>query len=270
MPALSAHWLLIAQQKLPLKKMDVAHRSNYCMRVWLCIMISQGHRYLAMLRVSTLWYNCLITTMKWKRTIEKPQGSFLHRVQLYSKCLPSPVRQKKGTDVRDGRSCRPKLRQRHDVLKGDVRLRANVHHTHILRRAAVVVCDSGRGSGGGSPEDLDNDGVSPDGLHHCLLMLDLGEVTRIHLRGKRRWKGANHILFQRLNSLGSDSNYNIYILSLKRGDLSVGSERRPGTPFFLIPHLSKDDLADMYALFSNNLFHIHTWEPHSAFTRLHS
>lgn len=100
---------------------------------------------------------------------------------MYTKYLSSPVGQKEGTDVRDWRGSRPKLRQRHDVLEGDVRLRANIHHTHVLRRAAVVMCNSSRGSSGGSPEDLDNDGVSPDGLHHCLLMFNLGEVAPIDL-----------------------------------------------------------------------------------------
>lgn len=76
MPALSAHWLLIAQQRLPLKKMDVAHRSNYCMRVSALYNHITGTKYLAMLGVSTLWYNCSINTMKRKRTTEEPQGSF--------------------------------------------------------------------------------------------------------------------------------------------------------------------------------------------------
>lgn len=92
-----------------------------------------------------------------------------------------PVRQKKGTDVRYRWSSRPKLRQCHDVLEGDICLRANIHHTHILWRAAVVMCNSSCASGGGSPKNLDNDGVSPDGLHNCLLMLDLGKVACIHL-----------------------------------------------------------------------------------------
>lgn len=100
---------------------------------------------------------------------------------LYSKCLPSPVRQKEGTDVRYRWSSRPKLCQCHDVLEGDVRLRADIHCTHILRRAAVVMSKSSCGSGWGSPENLDNDGFPPDGLHHCLVMVNFGELTCIHL-----------------------------------------------------------------------------------------
>lgn len=67
------------------------------------------------------------------------------------------------------------------MLEGDVRLRADVCYAHVLRRAAVVMCNSSRGSVGGVPEDLDNDGLPPDGLHHCLLMANFGEVTCIHL-----------------------------------------------------------------------------------------
>lgn len=110
-------------------------------------------------------------------------------------CLPSPIRQKERTDVRDGRRSRPKLRQCHDVFEGDVCLCANIYHTHILWCTAVVMCNSSIGSGGGPPEDLDNDGVSSDGLHHCLLMVDLGEVTRIHL-----WEGATKSLGHPLSS----------------------------------------------------------------------
>lgn len=102
-----------------------------------------------------------------------------------------PVRQKEGTDVRDGWGSRPKLRQCHDVLEGDVRLRADVHHAHVLRRAAVIVSASSRGSGGGSPENLDDDWVSPDGLHHCLVMVDLGEVTCVHLG--EEWTKIRHL-----------------------------------------------------------------------------
>lgn len=77
------------------------------------------------------------------------------------------------------------------MLEGNVSLRANIHHRHVLWRAAVVMCNSGRGSGGGSPENLDNDGVSPDGLHHCLLMVNLGEVAPVHL-GDEETKSLGH------------------------------------------------------------------------------
>lgn len=99
---------------------------------------------------------------------------------LYSKCLPSPVRQQERTDVRYRWSCGPKLRQCHDVLEGDVCLCADIYYTHILRCAAVVMSSSSRGSGWGSPENLDNDGIPPDGLH-CLVMVNFGELTCIHL-----------------------------------------------------------------------------------------
>lgn len=117
-----------------------------------------------------------------------PFFSSHNRVRIFSLLVttigsvcPLPVRQKEGTDVRDGWGCRPKLCQRHDVLEGDVRLRAYVHHTHLLWCAAVVMCNSSHASGGGSPDNLDNNGVSPDGFSHCLIMLDLGEVAPVHL-----------------------------------------------------------------------------------------
>ncbi|TNN73703.1 hypothetical protein EYF80_016083 [Liparis tanakae] len=109
-------------------------------------------------------------------------------------------RQQEGTDVRDGRSSRPKLSQRHDVLEGDVRLRADIRQKHVLRRAAVAERDGSRGSGGGSSEDLDDDGVSPDGLRHCLLMVDLGEVAPVHLGGE---EGTKIITFM-LNIFASE------------------------------------------------------------------
>lgn len=101
--------------------------------------------------------------------------------------LCSPVRQEEGADIRDGWGSRSELGQSHDVLEGDVCLRANIDNTHILRCATVVVCNGLRGPGGCSPENLDNDGVSPDGLHHSFVMFDLGEVTPVHL-GKQRTK----------------------------------------------------------------------------------
>lgn len=97
--------------------------------------------------------------------------------------FPSPVRQKKRANVRHGRRRGPKLRQRHDVLEGDVRLGADICHGYVLRRAR------GRGSGRVPPEDLDDDGVPPDGLRHRPLMVDLGEFPRVHLRG-----GEIHLL----------------------------------------------------------------------------
>lgn len=96
---------------------------------------------------------------------------------------PLPVRQKEGTDVGHRWSRGPELGQRHDVLEGDVSLRADIHYTHVLRRAAAVMCHSSRASGGRSPENLDNDGFPPDGLHHCLLMVNFGEVACVHLEG---------------------------------------------------------------------------------------
>lgn len=124
--------------------------------------------------ISVCTINIQLLFSRWKQLA-------FHWQQLYSKCLPSPVRQKEGTDVGYRWSSRPKLRQCHDVLEGDVRLRADIHYTHVLRRAAVVMCNSSRGSGGGSPENLDNDGFPPDGLHHRLLMVNFGEVPCIHL-----------------------------------------------------------------------------------------
>lgn len=141
-----------------------------------------GTEYLAMLGISTLWHNM-------ENNIQPLYVVSLCRCAFYIKCLPSPVRQQEGADVRDGWGSGPKLGQRHDVLEGDVCLRTNVHDTHILWRAAVVVCDSPRGSGWGSPENLDNDGVSPDGLHHRLVMVDLGKVTSVHLV---KWKAKSH------------------------------------------------------------------------------
>lgn len=73
------------------------------------------------------------------------------------------------------------------MLKGDVCLRADINHTHILGQAAAVVHDSRRGSGWGTPENLDDDRVSPDGFHHRLIMFDFGQA--IYLEGKQRAEG---------------------------------------------------------------------------------
>lgn len=48
---------------------------------------------------------------------------------------------------------------------------------------------TGRGPSGGSSEHLDHDGVTSDGLHHCLLMARLGEVPPIHLGDGREERG---------------------------------------------------------------------------------
>lgn len=105
--------------------------------------------------------------------------------QPCTNCWPSPVGQKEGADVGHGWSGRPELGQRHDVLEGDVRLRADVRHAHVLRRGVVaVLCDGRRASGGGSPQNLDDDGLPPDGLHHRLLMVNFGEVACVHLLGQ--------------------------------------------------------------------------------------
>lgn len=105
-------------------------------------------------------------------------GSRHHLAQRRcSRCLPSPVRQKERANVGHGWSRSPKLRQRHDVLEGDVRLGADVRHAHVPRRP--LRCGSGRGP----PGDLDHDGVPSDGLRHRPLMVDFGELPRVHLQG---------------------------------------------------------------------------------------
>lgn len=121
-------------------------------------------------------------------------------LQSYNKCIffcLSPVRQKEGADVRDGRGSGSVLGQRHDVLEGDVSLCANVHDAHVLRCAAEVVSDCSRGSPVRGPaQDLDHDGVSPDGLHHSLVMFNLGEVSPIHLWEETRVTWVNDAVFQ--------------------------------------------------------------------------
>lgn len=68
---LSAHWLLTAHRKLPLKKMDATHKSHYCTqgsalpndatgRVWLFCWLPRN--------------NCLMAGVKWKKT-NVPRGS---------------------------------------------------------------------------------------------------------------------------------------------------------------------------------------------------
>lgn len=127
-------------------------------------------------------YNSLV----WLKTF-RGRISILCNINTHlplRKCLPSPVRQQEGTNVRDWWGSRPKLGQCHNMFKGDVCLRAHIDHTHVLRRSGAVLYDSRRGSGGGTSENLDNDRVSPDGLHHCFIMFDLGQT--IYLGGNRK------------------------------------------------------------------------------------
>lgn len=90
--------------------------------------------------------------------------------------LRVPVGEQEGADVRHRRGRRPKLRQRHDVFKGDVGLRAHVHHLDLLKGTVGA-------SAGGPPDDLHHDGLlgSAEGLGH-LLMAGLGQLLPVHLR----------------------------------------------------------------------------------------
>lgn len=87
-----------------------------------------------------------------------------------------PVRQQEGTDVRHGRRRGSEFGQRHDVLEGDIGLRAHVGHAGLLRRKPLVLR--------GGPDDLDDDGLSSDGRRRRrrLILLRLGEVTPVYLR----------------------------------------------------------------------------------------
>lgn len=148
------------------------------LRVWLCIIMQVQ----AVLLAGATWKK---TNKPRGQIKKKPLGSRYYNwlTRRHATYLPSPVRQKKRANVRHGRRRGPKLRQRHDVLEGDVRLGADICHGYVLRRAR------GRGSGRVPPEDLDDDGVPPDGLRHRPLMVDLGEFPRVHLRG-----GEIHLL----------------------------------------------------------------------------
>lgn len=91
-----------------------------------------------------------------------------------------PVRKQEGADVRHRWGRRSKLRQRHDVFEGDVRLSAHVHHPDLLRGTVGA-------SAGGAPDDLHHHGLldSPEGLR-ALLMAGLGQLLPIHLETRTR------------------------------------------------------------------------------------
>lgn len=95
-------------------------------------------------------------------------------------CLYVPVGEQEGADVGHRRGGGPELRQRHDVLEGDVGLSAHVHHVDLLRGAVGA-------SAGGPPDDLHHDGFlgSVKGLHG-LLMAGLGQLLPVHLRETTR------------------------------------------------------------------------------------
>lgn len=73
-----------------------------------------------------------------------------------------------------------KLRQRHDVFEGDVRLSAHVHHPDLLWGTVGA-------SAGGAPDDLHHHGFldSPEGLR-ALLMAGLGQLLPAHLETRTR------------------------------------------------------------------------------------
>lgn len=97
------------------------------------------------------------------------------------KCSFSPVWQEEGADVGHWWSGGPELGQSHDVLEGDVRLRADVGHTRVRRGPDMAVCCHGsRAPGRRPPQDLDHNWLPPYGLHHCFFMFHF-EVTCIHL-----------------------------------------------------------------------------------------
>lgn len=87
-----------------------------------------------------------------------------------------PVWEQKRADVRHGWRGGPQLGERHDVLEGDLRLRAHVHQLHVLARAPVAPRYRV------PPQHLHHDGVLGTAERlHCLLMAGTGQVLPIHL-----------------------------------------------------------------------------------------
>lgn len=144
---------------------------------------------------------------------------------MASRRSSSPVGQEEGTDVRHRWGSGSELGQRHDVLKGDVCLRADVRHARVPGRAAVGTRHRDRGPGRRPAKNLHDDGITPDGLHYCFLMVDLGEVARVHLEEEES---------------GVDANSRVLVL------LKI---TLPSTPIYPV-------MISGHALFSSNLFYV--------------
>ncbi len=91
-----------------------------------------------------------------------------------------------------------------------------------------------------------------------------GDKTKNHSDSVSWWKDATHILLQHLNTLVSGSNCDAYCG--RKWRLVIWTCREIAVPFN--PHLSRDNLADMHALFIHSPFNIHIWKPRSTFARL--
>lgn len=175
----------------------------------------------------------------------------------------SPVWQKERADVRHGWSGGPELGQSHDVLEGDVCLRADVGHARVWRHPVVAVRrHGGRASGRCPPQDLDHDWLPPHGLHHRLLMLHFGEVACVHLmREDVTWSTCGTPGMQ---SLSCPDRHKWQLVNFKRGGRKwrVTDPVSSQWPFFKRPIHPRTTGSHTRALFRNNPFHIYTWEAH--------
>lgn len=256
----------------------VACRSNYCAHVWLCIMISQGGARESLQvtiprlnnfhgvkrktaeasgKLHVLWkkkkkHYILVTdneitplsstptTYNTLSLITKSNSST--KITPF-KCSSSPVWQKERADVGHWWSGGPELGQSHDVLKGDVCLRADVGNARVRRHPNVAV----RRHGGRrrAPQDLDHDWLPPHGLHHRFFMFHFGEVTCIHLMREDITWSTSGVL-----TVTSANKWRVWKEEAESDDWLIWWSSH--CPF----------LTGSYtlALFRNNPFHIHTWK----------